>query len=240
MRIIVNGAAGRMGGIICRMIEEDPELVLAAACDRCDGFPCVSDITAPADVLIDFSSHEATRELAQYAAGRGIPLVIATTGRTAEEDEVVKACAKNVAVFCSANMSVGVALLCELVKKAAHTFPAAEIELIERHHDRKLDVPSGTALMLANAVCEERPNSRIVVGRHENGRRSPEDIGIHSLRLGNEVGTHEVIFSCGNETVTVTHRAEDRALFADGALAAARFIAGKPAGLYSMKDIVGI
>ncbi len=240
MKIIVNGAAGRMGQILCRKIEADPALTLTAACDRQEGYPVLGEITAEADMIIDFSNHASTEELTAYAAKRNMPLVIATTGRTPEEEEMVKACAKTVPVFSAANMSVGVAVLCQLAKSVLHTFPGAEIEIVETHHDRKVDVPSGTALMCAKALKEERPESDILVGRHENGRRDPMDISIHSLRYGNETGTHTVIFSCGNETLELTHRAGDRELFADGALAAAKFLNGKSAGLYGMQDMVEV
>ena len=141
-------------------------------------------------------------------------------------------------VFLSANMSLGVALLADLAKKAAAVFPDADIEIVEKHHNQKLDVPSGTALLLARRIKEARPEAQFVIGRHENGKRTQKEIGIHSLRLGNEVGTHEIIIATGSETVTIKHEAENRSLFANGALAAAAFLGGKAAGLYSMADIV--
>ena len=119
------------------------------------------------------------------------------------------------------------------------TFPEADIEIVEKHHNRKLDIPSGTALMLAGSIKKVRNTAEFVIGRHENGKRRPEEIGIHSLRYGNEVGTHEIIISNGNETITLKHEAENRSLFAEGALKAAAFLIGKPAGLYSMKDMIG-
>ena len=115
----------------------------------------------------------------------------------------------------------------------------AVMEVVEKHHNQKLDVPSGTALLLAGRICEARPQATLLVGRHENGKRTPEEIGIHSLRYGNEVGTHEIIISTGRETLTLKHEAENRALFADGALSAAAFLCGKSAGLYNMQDIIG-
>ncbi len=240
MKIIVNGATGRLGRILCQKIKEDPNHILVAACSKRETSPSISDITESADVIIDFSNHEGTEELTRYAAERKIPVVIATTGRTPQEEDMVHACAEHVAVFSSANMSIGIALMCQLAKNVVKTFPSAEIEIIECHHNRKLDVPSGTALMCAKTIQEERPESRLVIGRHEYGRRNPMDIGIHSLRYGNEVGTHRMIFSCGNETLELCHRAEDVALFTDGALAAAKFIVGKSAGLYGMRDILEV
>ena len=128
------------------------------------------------------------------------------------------------------------ALMAYWVKDA---FPEADIEIIEKHHNRKLDVPSGTALILANSIREVRENAVFHIGRHTNGKRTVEEIGIHSIRIGNEVGTHEIIISNGNETITLKHEAENRALFAEGALKAAAFLCGKKPGLYGMKDMLG-
>jgi 4-hydroxy-tetrahydrodipicolinate reductase len=141
-------------------------------------------------------------------------------------------------VFRSANMSLGIAVLLDLARRAARMFPDADVEIVEAHHNQKLDVPSGTALMLANAVRSVRPEAEFVVGRHENGKRKKSEIGIHSLRLGNEVGMHEILITTGNETLTLKHEAESRALFAEGALAAAAWLMGKPAGLYNMQDLL--
>ena len=135
-------------------------------------------------------------------------------------------------------MSLGVAVLADLARRAAAAFPAADIEIVEIHHNRKLDVPSGTALMLANAIREVRESATLLVGRHENGKRTAQEIGVHSIRLGDEVGTHEILISTGSETLTLKHQAHSRALFAEGALTAAAFLVGKPAGLYRMEDLL--
>lgn len=142
-------------------------------------------------------------------------------------------------MFFSANMSIGVAVLADLARRAAAALPDADIEIVEIHHNQKLDVPSGTALMLAKRIQSARPDSTLLIGRSENGRRTAQEIGIHSIRLGNEVGTHEILISTGNEVLTLKHEAKNRTLFADGALAAAAWLIGKPAGLYSMQDIMG-
>ena len=134
---------------------------------------------------------------------------------------------------------LGIAVLAELAQKAAAMFPDADIEIVETHHNQKLDVPSGTALLLANGIKAVRPEAEFVIGRHENGKRTKQQIGIHSLRLGSETGTHEILISTGSETLTLTHRAENRALFAEGALRAASWLMGKPAGLYAMRDLIG-
>ena len=141
-------------------------------------------------------------------------------------------------VFHSANISLGVALLVELAKKTAAAMPDAEIEIIEKHHDRKLDAPSGTALMIANAIREVRPEATNHCGRSGQGKRTPEEIGIHAIRMGNIVGEHEVIIGTQAQTITLKHEAHSRALFAEGAIVAADYICGRPAGLYKMDDMV--
>ncbi len=165
-------------------------------------------------------------------------MVIATTGHTEQELNLIHKASASVPVFFSANMSVGIALLVKLAKITAAAMPGAEIEIIEKHHDRKLDAPSGTAVMLANELKTVRPNSRIVAGRSGHGKREREDIGIHAIRMGNIVGEHEVIFGTDNQTITLKHEAHDRALFADGAATAAAFLVGKPAGLYDMHSLL--
>ena len=240
IRVILNGAAGRMGKEVAAKLEADPMLSIAARVDKtgADGcLPSLAGFTGEGDVIVDFSHHSATAELTEYAASRGIPLLIATTGQTEEEKETIRRASEKVAIFHSANMSLGVALLCELAKKAAAGMPDADIEIVETHHNRKLDAPSGTALMIAEALRKVREKARFVIGR-TGGRREKEDIGIASIRRGNIVGIHEVLISTDNETLTLKHEAHSRALFADGAVAAAKFLAGKAAGLYTMNDLV--
>ena len=242
MNIVLNGASGRMGRILTEVIEQGGAHAVAAKVDWSyaagDGYSKLTQYEGPADLVIDFSNHAATDDVTAYCVERGLPVVIGTTGQTEDELALIRAAAEKIPVFLSGNMSIGVALLADLAKKAASVFPKAEIEIIERHHDQKLDVPSGTALLLARRIQEARPEATLLVGRHENGKRTADEIGIHSLRYGNEVGTHEVIIATGSETLTLKHEAESRALFAGGALAAAEFLAGKAPGLYDMKDIV--
>ena len=141
-------------------------------------------------------------------------------------------------LFFSANYSFGIALLIDLAKKTAAAMPDAEIEIIEKHHDRKLDAPSGTAVAIANAITEVRPSAYAVTGRSGMGKRTKEEIGIHAVRMGNIVGEHEVIIGTPNQTITLKHEAHDRALFAEGALTAAKFLYNKPAGFYNMNDLI--
>ena len=164
--------------------------------------------------------------------------MVATTGHTPEELSAIRDAAKQIPVFHSGNMSLGIALLAQLVRQATAVFPDADVEIVESHHNQKLDVPSGTALMLARAVQDARPEAQMLVGRHENGKRTKEEIGIHSIRMGNTVGIHEVIINTGTQVITLKHEAQDRALFAEGALAAAEFLISQAPGLYNMDNIV--
>ena len=242
MNIILNGANGRMGRIVDEAVAQGGEHAVAARVDWSyaagDGFSELAQYEGSADVVIDFSNHAATAQVTEYCVERGLPVVIATTGQTEEELALIRAAAERIPVFLSANMSLGVALLADLARRAAAAFPKADIEIIERHHNQKLDVPSGTALLLARRIKEARPEAEFLVGRHENGKRTANEIGIHSLRYGGEVGTHEIIIATGSETITLKHEAENRALFAQGALAAAAFIVGKAPGFYDMRSII--
>ena len=245
IRVIVHGAGGRMGRMLCRLLREDfSSWELAAQVSPSlaeDGENCyrtLAQVPPAADCVVDFSHHSTAPALMTYCREHRLPVVVATTGHTPEEMAAIHAAAAAIPVFFSANMSVGVAYLAEMGKKAAALFPQAEIEIIERHHDQKLDVPSGTALLLADRIGEVRPDAPVVTGRRENGKRDPREITIHSLRLGNKVGTHEIILSTGSETITLRHEAEDRTLFANGAMAAIRFLLTQPAGLYGMSDML--
>lgn len=198
----------------------------------------LSDVTERCDCIVDFSHHSATQSLLEYAVEQHLPVVLCTTGHTEDEKKLILSAAEKIPVFLSANMSVGVALLVELAKKTAAALPDAEIEIVESHHDRKLDAPSGTALLIAEALQTVRGKVPFVFGRQGQSKRTKEEIGIHSLRLGNVVGIHEVIVATENQTVTLKHEAHSRALFAEGALTAAQFLVGKPAGIYDMNSML--
>ncbi len=248
MKLIVHGYTGRMGQIVSDLAANGYNgAQLAARVGRScpapgqDGcYAALSQYDGPADCVVDFSSHLATGELLGYCLERRLPLVIAATGHTEAERALIEEAAGHIPIFFSANMSIGIALLARMAQKAAAVFPEADIEIVEIHHNRKQDVPSGTALLLYRKLRAVRPGARAVVGRHEDGRRAPEEIGIHSLRCGNEVGTHEIIIASGSETITLRHRAESRALFAQGALAAAAFLRGRGPGLYGMEDMISL
>ena len=192
-----------------------------------------------ADVVIDFSHHTAIASVLAYAKGIGAAAVIGTTGHTAEEKALIHAAAEEIPVFYAGNVSLGIAVLCRLVKDAVKYFPDADVEIVEIHHTRKVDAPSGTAKMLFNAVKEVRPQAYENCGRSGEGKRTKDEVGIHALRMGNVVGIHEVHINTGNQTLTLKHESGSRAMLADGAVAAARFMEGKGKGLYDMESILG-
>ena len=242
MKILIHGACGRMGRVLQRVLREklpDCDLVLVDPMAREDDvYTSLLDYGGRADCIIDFSHHSATSALTAYAAARKIPLVIATTGQTEEELAAVREAARSVPVVFASNFSLGVVVLTALAKQAAKAFPEADIEIVEIHHNRKVDVPSGTALTLGNAIVSVRPGSRLVIGRHENGRRDPGDIDVHSLRMGNIVGVHEIHICTDTQTLTLRHEAHDRALFAEGAVTAAQWVVTMDPGLYDMQSIL--
>lgn len=238
MRYLIHGATGRMGRMMLQTLSEKrPE---AEVCEvALDGvYTDLSQVPGKVDCIIDFSNHAATEALTAYAVCAGAPLVIATTGHTQEELSAIEKAAEKIPVFLSYNYSIGIALLVSMARKAAQAMGDAEVEIVEIHHDKKLDVPSGTALTLAKAVQEVRPNANIVTGRHEYGKRTREEIGIHSLRMGNVVGVHEVHLCTPAQTLVLRHEAHDRSIFSEGALAAADFLMDKAPGLYAMTHML--
>ena len=241
MRIIVNGACGRMGRELIRLIGEDSRLELAARVDaKGDGVEVLIDLAkAPeADAIIDFSHHSAVNALLDAAEARSCPVVIATTGHDAAELARIHAAAERIPVFYSGNMSVGVAQLCRMARETARLFPEADIEIVETHHKHKADAPSGTAKMLFNAVKEVRPEAEMVCGRSGMQPRTPNEVGVHSLRMGEVVGIHEVHICTATQTITLRHEAHSRALFAEGAICAAEFLVSQGAGFYDMKSLI--
>ena len=249
MNILLVGMHGHMGREVLKLTEKDGSSasVVLGVDPNADGTDtrCVKSFAeaesqdiAAVDCIVDFSHHSAAGDLMDFALRHKKPVIVATTGHTPEEKALICAAGEKIPVFFSANMSLGIALLVELAKKTAAAMPDAQIEIIEKHHDRKLDAPSGTALMLCDAIQEVRPQAYPACGRSGHGKRTDQEIGVHSIRMGNIVGVHEVIIGTPNQTLTLRHDAHDRALFAEGALSAVSFLAGKPAGLYTMRDIV--
>ncbi len=236
--VIVTGALGRMGSITVQKVTDAPDLTLTAGVDVMGPVPCLEDVQGQAQVLIDFSHHTAAPAIMNWAIEHQVAVVMCTTGHTQEEQEAIRAAAEKIPVFYSANMSVGVALLAELAKKTAAVFPDADIEIVETHHNRKADAPSGTALMLGQAIRQVRPQSVFQLGRSGMQKRTPQEIGFHAIRRGNVPGIHEIIVSTDTQSITLRHEVYDRALFADGALTAARFLLDQAPGLYDMADML--
>ena len=191
-----------------------------------------------ADVVIDFSHHTAVNEVLAYAKAIGSAAVIGTTGHTPEEKALIFAAAEEIPVFYAGNVSLGIAVLCRLVKQAVAFFPDADVEIVEIHHTRKVDAPSGTAHMLFNAVKEVRPEAVENCGRSGEGKRTNNEVGVHALRLGSVVGIHEVHIHAANQSLVLKHESGSRAMLADGAVDAARFMVGKEKGLYDMESIL--
>lgn len=238
MKVIVCGANGAMGKLVQARLGEQ-----AAGLVSLDGengvaktFEELGDVGA--DVIIDFSHHSAVGAVLSYAKEKNCAVVIGTTGHTEMEKEAIFRAAESIPVFYSGNMSLGIAVLCRLAKQAAQSFPDADIEIVEIHHNRKVDAPSGTAKMLFEAVKEVRPQAYANCGRAGEGKREKDEIGISSLRMGGIVGIHEVHICTASQTLTLRHEARDRGMFADGACEAAQFLVGKAPGLYNMNAML--
>jgi len=247
MNIIIGGALGRMGRELA-LAAENAGIAVACGVDvaykgQSAAFPIVTgfeQVNVQADVIIDFSRPDALPELLELAVSRKIPVVLCATGYTDVEIEKIHQAAQQIPVLRSANMSLGVNVLCELVRMAARTLDGFDVEIVEKHHRMKADSPSGTALMLYDAAkMEKGPATEPVYGRYgRTQKRTDDEIGIHAVRGGTVTGEHEVGFYGNGEQIVLTHRAENRSLFAQGALRAAQYIADKPAGLYAMRDVV--
>ena len=248
MDILLSGICGHMGSEVYKLTLDPASGVrTAAGVDPSESFgmpvpvyKTFGEVDVKVDCIVDFSHHSAAAALTEYAVKSATPLVVATTGQTEEEKKMIEAASEKIPVFFAANFSVGVALLCALAAKAASVMSGAEIEIVEVHHDRKIDSPSGTAIALSDAIKEARPELRAVCGRSGHAKREKDEIGISSVRIGNVVGVHEVIVGTQNETVTLKLEAGSRTLFAEGALTAAKWLADKAPGLYSMKDMIKI
>ena len=239
MRAIICGANGAMGKLIDGILGE--EVIGRVSIDGENGVPKTFDELGEmnGDVLIDFSHHTAVADVLNYARKIRCAVVIGTTGHTAEEKTLIYEAAKELPVFYSGNMSLGIAVLCKLARQAAACFPDADIEIVEVHHNRKVDAPSGTAHMLFNAIREVRPDAVEACGRAGEGKRKKNEIGVASLRMGNVVGIHEVHICTPSQTLTLRHEAGSRQMLAEGAVDAAVFMEGKTAGLYTMEELLG-
>ena len=250
VKIIMHGCNGHMGQVISDIVEKHPDAEIVAGIDIADqgknSYPVFTDIDAcqtEADAIIDFSSAKATDKLLEYSAARQIPVVLCSTGLSEEQLAKVEETSRKVAVLKSANMSLGINTLLKLVQDAARVLAAAgfDMEIVEKHHRLKVDAPSGTALALADSLNEAMDNKYHYVYDRSQKRekRDDKEIGISAVLGGTIVGEHEVIFAGQDEVIEFKHTAYSKAIFGKGAVEAAKFIAGKPAGRYDMSDVIG-
>lgn len=249
IKILLSGCNGKMGQVITRLAEQYDDLSIVAGYDIADSgknpypvYPDLSKCSIRPDVLIDFSNPAALESLLTFATSREIPVVIATTGHSQTQARMLKKSSEIIPVFHSANMSLGINLLIGLVKKAAKLLQTSfDIEIVEKHHNQKIDAPSGTALAIADAVNSvlDQKNEYVYDRHSRRKKRSRNEIGIHAIRGGTIVGEHSVIFAGNDEIIEIKHSALSKEIFATGALSAARFIIGKKPGMYDMNDLVG-
>ncbi|MBD5522856.1 MAG: 4-hydroxy-tetrahydrodipicolinate reductase [Lachnospiraceae bacterium] len=248
-RVIMHGCNGKMGQTISGLIAADEEIEIVAGVDAYDEgknpfpvFSLIADCDVAADAVIDFSAAAAVDGLLDYCVEKQVPCVLCTTGLSEAQLAKVQEASKKVAVLKSANMSLGINMLLKLLKEAAGILAPAgfDIEIVEKHHNQKVDAPSGTALALADSINEELDNAYNYVYDRSQTRekRAQKEIGISAVRGGTIVGDHDVIFAGADEVVTFSHRAYSKAVFGKGAIQAAKFIAGRPAGMYDMSDVI--
>lgn len=246
----MHGCNGRMGQVITGIVKADPEVTMVAGVDVSDHiqneypvFKNIAECDVEADVIIDFSNASAVDGLLAYSAEKNVPVVLCSTGLSEEQLAKVKETSTKVAVLKSANMSLGINLLMKLLKEATGVLSPAgyDVEIVEKHHNQKLDAPSGTALALADSVNEAANNQyEYVYDRSQvRQKREKKELGISAVRGGTIVGEHDVLFCGIDEVITFSHTAYSRSVFAKGAVQAAKFLAGKPAGMYDMQDVIG-
>lgn len=249
-RIIMHGCNGKMGQVITNLLKDDKDAMIVAGVDPFDdghnAYPVFSSIDScvvKADVIIDFASAKAIDSLLEYTVQEGVPAVICTTGLSDEQLKKIEETSKQVAILKSANMSLGINIMFKLLQEAAKILSPAgfDIEVVEKHHNQKVDAPSGTALALADAMKQVLPDDFYYKydRSQENVKRDPKEIGMSAVRGGTIVGEHEVIFAGQDEVIEFKHAAYSKSIFAKGAIEAAKFLAGKPAGFYDMRDVIG-
>ena len=249
IRILLCGCNGTMGKNITSMASKQPDLEIVAGIDRVLDMPghypvfsSIQDYKGPADVIVDFSHPSLLSDVLTFAVNNKIPLVEATTGLSEQQTGAVKTASEKVPVFFTGNMSIGINLLCSLAKTAASILgDRFDVEIVEAHHNQKIDAPSGTAKMLADAVMDAEPSEKhLEFDRHaRRAKRDPSEIGMPSIRGGTIVGEHQIIFAGQDEIITLSHSARSKSLFATGALSAVEFLVGQKPGLYSMADLIG-
>jgi 4-hydroxy-tetrahydrodipicolinate reductase len=249
IKVIISGCNGAMGQVLTRTIAKYDDIEIVAGLDIASGkndtytvYTELEDIKAKtADIIVDFSHPSALGKVLKLAGREGIPTVLATTGYTEDQLIEIDEASRHIPVFRTANMSLGINLMIDLIKKASKVLDSGfDVEILEKHHNRKVDAPSGTAIMLANAINEDQPDKyEYVYERHSTReKRSAREIGIHAVRGGTIVGEHMVIFAGNDEIIEIKHSAASREVFAEGAVKAIRFMQGKPPGLYNMSDVI--
>ncbi len=247
IEVMVNGCNGKMGSIVADLVDKDPNIILKCGTDKVDTgtltYPVYTDlkqIPEKPSVIIDFSVPVATFDVLEYAKQNHVPIVIATTGFTGEEEKKIEEFANYIPIFKSSNMSFSINMFQHLLKEIAPKMKDTDIEIIETHHNRKIDAPSGTAQMLANTINEALGGDyKYEYNRHDkHEKRGEKEIGITSIRGGNIVGEHTVMFFGESESFEIKHTSYSRNVFAEGAIKAAKFIIDKPNGLYNMDDLI--
>ncbi|MGL5693315.1 MAG: 4-hydroxy-tetrahydrodipicolinate reductase [Peptostreptococcaceae bacterium] len=245
LKVIINGCSGKMGRVLAKCVSDDAELELVCGVGdkntedlNLKTYHTLSEVTEIADVVIDFSHHSTLDDVLNYTLKTKTPLVIATTGYNDEELGKIYDASKIISIFHSYNMSLGVNVLLRLVKEAAKVLNDFDIEVIEKHHNKKVDAPSGTAVMIANAIKEVLPNLENNYGRHgREAKRNENEIGVHAIRGGTIVGEHNVIFAGHDEIVEVKHTAQSKDIFAKGSIVAAKFLVKQEPGYYNMDNM---
>ena len=246
-KVIITGCSGKMGASLINAAASREDIEIIGGIDivepvnaKFEYAKTFSELKCNADVIVDFSNPAVLDSMLEYAVEKNIPVVICTTGYSEEQKKKIFAASEKIAVFYSGNMSLGINLIIELAKKAAAVFgDSFDVEIVEQHHNQKLDAPSGTALMIADAISEVKTDAEYVYDRHSyRKKRDKKEIGIHSVRGGNIVGEHEVIFAGQDEVLTISHSARSKTVFAVGALNAAVYLKDKGAGMYNMSDLL--
>lgn len=248
IKVLLNGCNGRMGKVVSECIKNYEGIMVSCGVDRFktenSSFPVYSNFDEcnedDVDVIIDFSSATATESLLEYAKEKKIPVVLCSTGFTPDQIEYINQCALEIPLFKSGNMSIGINVISNILKKVApFLYDNFDIEIIEKHHNQKLDSPSGTALLLANSIKSSIPSeTNFTYGREGIAKRDEKEIGIHAVRGGNIVGDHDVIFAGAGEVIEINHKAISRDVFAHGAIKAAEFLVGQKPGLYNMDNVI--
>lgn len=248
IKVLISGIGGKMGTNIFNILKNDEEAQAICGVDYkkpegyCDipVYTTFSEVTETPDVIIDFSSPILLKDILEFAKEKKCAVVLATTGYITPDLEMIREASKEIAIFKTANFSIGVNLLVKLVKEAAEFLGESyDVEIVEKHHNQKVDAPSGTALMLADSVNSAFDNKKdYVEGRSGKPGKRGKEIGIHAVRGGTIVGDHDVMFCGQDEVISFSHRADSKKVFANGAVKAAKFVTGKPAGMYDMKDVL--